>query len=161
MSKVYEAVGQLVRRYREERGMVQAEVAAQVAPRLGRNFTQGMVSKLEAGAGWSDNPELLGVFTDILAIPQDEMVAALGFSVPGEKAHPTSLVDVVAQDSSLSDAAKTHLINQYGLLQLASLQERKSHRRVKQVPELEVVATAARKTTDRKRPTKTGPRSAD
>lgn len=126
MDTEYEAVGALVRKYRGP--MLQASVAELLTQALGQSVTQGMVSKFEKGQGWSKRgPELWHAFCEVLSIPQDEMVAALGFSLPGRPKGAPSLVDLVAKDPTLSKAAKDHLMNQYKLLQMASAQERAGH----------------------------------
>lgn len=130
MEKAYEAVGALIRRYREERGLLQESVAVLMSERLGREFRQNLVSKHERGDNWRsrdyDAFELMRVYCEVLGIPQNEMIAAMGFPSalggPPPPGAPT-LTDFIERDPTLSQAAKDHLVNQYGLLQLASKNE--------------------------------------
>lgn len=128
----YEAVGALVKRYREARGLLQASVAELLSGELGRHVHQSLVSKNEKGQGWQkrgegvDAPDLMRAYCQVLGIPEVDMVEALGFHVRSE-AHPRepTLGDLIEADTTLSRDAKDHLINQYRLLRLATQQERK------------------------------------
>ena len=129
----YEAVGALIKRYREASGLLQASVAELLSAEVGRHIHQSLVSKNEKGQGWQkrgdgvDAPDLMRAYCAVLSIPQDEMIEALGFHVAQEdRDHsPPSIADVIQADPSLSKAAKEHLVNQYRLLQLASREERR------------------------------------
>lgn len=125
MEKAYEAVGALIRRYREEQNLLQESVAVLMSERLGREFRQNLVSKHERGDNWRsreyDAFELMRVYCEVLGIPQEEMLAAIGFThPPASGPEAKTLADMIERDPTLSKAAKDHLVNQYGLLQLAS-----------------------------------------
>lgn len=120
---VYTALGQLVRRYRG--GMSQGTLAALVSKEAGRTVGQSAISSLELGNRWGDNLDLIGAFARVLDIPAELVQEAMGLPTPGGKkavVRPT-LPELVERDPSLSKTAKAHLINQYGLLQLASKNE--------------------------------------
>lgn len=126
----YEEVGALIKRYREARGLLQASVAELLSNELDRQVHQSLVSKNEKGQGWQkrgdgvDSPELMRAYCKVLHIPEDEMVEALGFHVKEAAPRPPTLLDMIEADPTLSRAAKDHFINQYGLLQMASKEER-------------------------------------
>lgn len=121
---VYSALGQLVRKYRGT--MSQGTVAALVSKEAGRPVSQSAVSALELGTRWGDNLDLVGAFARALDIPAELVQEAMDLPTPDDSrpavARPT-LVELVERDPSLSKTAKAHLINQYGLLQLASQNE--------------------------------------
>lgn len=111
-----EALGALVKKYRGP--MTQTAVAELLSRHLGEPVRQGIVSDHEKGNRWSDE-KWQRAYIDVLHIPEDEMIAALGYTMPGIE-RPKTFREIVEADPSLSKAAKEHLINQYGLLQLAS-----------------------------------------
>lgn len=120
-------LGALVKRYREAAGLRQTAVAEMLSRALGEKINQNMVSDHENGRRWK-NHELPGAYVRVLNIPQDEMIeAATGLTPTSKAPRPTTLRDVIESDPTLSDAAKAHLINQYGLLQMASTAERAGH----------------------------------
>lgn len=122
-------LGALVKKYRKAAGLTQAPVAEMLSRRLGVAITQGMVSDYEHGRRWG-NLDLPGAYVHVLNIPQAEMVQAAmgsGFSPGDESTQPKTIREVIESDPTLSDAAKAHLINQYGLLQMASAAERAGH----------------------------------
>lgn len=119
------ALGALIKQYREDAGLKQAPVAELLTRELGRPIRQTLLSELERGNRWSTvEPEMYGAFARVLNIPEDLMVeTAMHITRSGED-RPKSWREVIEGDPTLSDAAKTHLINQYGLLQAASAHER-------------------------------------
>jgi len=138
METGYEAVGALIARHRKALGLHQDSVAVMLSDRLGREIRQNLVSKHERGSNWRsreyDPFELMRAYCEVLNIPENLMLATLGFpsALQGGEAEPAqepaqepTLADVIEKDPTLTRAAKDHLINQYGLLlQLASVQER-------------------------------------
>lgn len=125
------AVGRLVKRYREENALGQTAVAEMLSrelPDYPIKINQGLVTRNEAGGRFT--PDLAGGYARVLGIPDHEMREAMygpnsGFTAEDERpARRQTWREVIEADSTLSDAAKAHLINQYGLLQLATLQER-------------------------------------
>jgi len=124
-TKKDEALGALIKRYRDRAGLTQAAVAELLSRELGETVRQTWISELESGRRWAKTEvELYGAFVRVLKIPQGEFQAVVfGSPDPGAPA-PRTWREVIEDDPTLSDAAKEHLINQYGLLQLASAQER-------------------------------------
>ena len=120
------ALGALVKRYREDAGLKQAPVAELLTRELGRPIRQTLLSELERGNRWSAvEPDIYGAFSRVLNIPEDEMVeTAMHITRPGTDPAPKSWREIIEGDPTLSPAAKSHLINQYGLLQAASAHER-------------------------------------
>lgn len=117
-------LAELVSRYRRQARLTQEGVAARLSDVLGRRVQQSQVSDNEKGARWSD-PDLPGAYVRALDIPAEEMMAATGYPSPAKKsAKPVTFADVVKNDQSLTPAARKHLLAQYELLQLASMQER-------------------------------------
>lgn len=116
-------LAELVARYRRQARLTQEAVAARLSDVLGRRIQQSQVSENEKGARWSD-PGLPSAYVRALGIPAEEMQAATGYSTPPKSVRPVTLADLVKKDPSLTAAAKKHLLAQYELLQLASLQER-------------------------------------
>ena len=115
----------LVSRYRRQAGLTQEGVAARLSDVLGRRVQQSQVSDNEKGSRWSD-PDLPGAYVRALDIPPDEMMAATGYPTPSTRGpKPVTIADLVKNDPTLTSAARKHLIQQYGLLQLASQAERK------------------------------------
>lgn len=126
MSTEYERAGELIQRY--QGGLTQTAVAELVngalkAEKKTARITQGMVSSHRKGQKLS--LELCRAYVVALNIPEREMIAALGYpsAMTGGKT-PGTLEEFIERDPTLSKAAKEHLINQYGLLRLASAQER-------------------------------------
>jgi hypothetical protein len=111
-----QALGALVRKYRAASS--QEAVAEMLSRHLGEKVRQNMVSLHEKGERWHD-PKWRHAYIAVLGIPQDEMVQAEGYSLPGREG-PKTFREIVLSDPTLSKAAKEHLVNQYGLLQLAS-----------------------------------------
>ena len=115
---VDEALGGLVKKYRDLRGLSQATVAELLSRELDESVAQNIVSENEKGRRWS-RKGLPAAYRRILGIPVAEMQAAMGLPDEGDQVAPT-FAEIVESDPTLSRAAKDHLINQYGLLQLAS-----------------------------------------
>lgn len=119
---VYVALGELIEKYRGT--MSQATVAQLLSDRLGRTVSQATVSAHENGQRWGDNPELIGAYAAVLGIPTVVMQRTIGLPAPDDNGNPplmtTTLREIVEADPTLSDAAKEHLVKQYGLLQAAS-----------------------------------------
>ena len=111
----------------EKRGpMRQATLAELVSEESGEHITQGTISDLERGNRWGRNLGLIGAFARVLRIPAAEVQEIIGLPVPpndGERA-PMTFAQIVSQDTTLSKAAKSHLLNQYELLQMATQHER-------------------------------------
>ena len=116
-------VAALVKRYYEKSGMTQTSVAAALSTILGRHVGQNQVSEHLRGMRWEKNLALAGAYVRVLGIPPDEMAKAMGYPIPNAPRAAT-LADVIKAAPPLSPAAKRHLLNQYGLLQLATQQER-------------------------------------
>lgn len=115
-------LGALVKRYRQLRGVKQDILAERLSQIVGKNVHQSQVSENMHGARWN-NPELPAAYVQALDIPLDEMLSAMGYPDPPKSPKPTTLADLVRKDMSLTAAAKKHLLAQYKLLQLASVQE--------------------------------------
>jgi transcriptional regulator with XRE-family HTH domain len=120
------ALGALIKRYREDAGLKQAPVAEMLSRELGRTIRQTFLSELERGNRWSaTEPDIYGAFSRVLNIPEDEMVeVAMHITQSNGPTRPQTWREIIEADPSLSDAAKAHLIAQYGLLQAASAHER-------------------------------------
>lgn len=106
--------------------MSQGTLAELVTERAGRKVTQGLVSELERGNRWGSNIDIIGAFAAALDIPAAEVQEIIGLPVPPDdgKPAPRTFAEIVSQDSTLSKAAKSHLLNQYELLQMATQHER-------------------------------------
>lgn len=115
-----EALGGLVKTYRERRGLSQATVAELVSRETETVVNQNIISELERGRRWAKRPELPVAFARVLGIPRAEVQEAMGLGSDEMPSRPPTFAEVVETDDTLSRAAKDHLINQYGLLQLAS-----------------------------------------
>lgn len=118
------SMGALVRKYREAAGLKQESLAELLSREMGTPIEQNRISNLERGERWARQDEAIyDALRRVLNIPVQEMVnARMGIDYPGEQ--PTTLAEIIERDPSLSDAAKQHLLTQYGLLQMASQQER-------------------------------------
>lgn len=126
---VYVALGELVEEYAG--GMTQATVAQLLSDHLGRNVLQSTVSDHMRGQRWGDNPELIGAYAAVLNIPTMVMQRVIGLPSPDDIEEPVqapTLASLVEADSTLSETAKAHLLNQYGLLQAASAHERSTRK---------------------------------
>lgn len=117
-------LGDLLAEYRGP--LSQATVAELASDLAERKITQGLVSELERGNRWGQNLDLIGVFAQALAIPIEEIHKIANLPVPPDdgEPRPRTFPEVVAQDPTLSKAAKEHLLNQYELLQMATMHER-------------------------------------
>lgn len=124
-----EALGGLVKRYREMRGFSQAAVAEMLTRETGETVNQNIVSENERGRRWTKRPGFPAAYARALGIPRQEIQAAMGLPDEGRTEHVPTFAEIVQADETLSRAAKEHLINQYGLLQLASKGEVPAKRR--------------------------------
>lgn len=115
-------LGSLIAKHRGP--MSQGTLAELVSEKSGQRVQQYLVSEHERGNRWSKHMELIGVYADVLGIPMDEVYAAMNLPHEEPSAAPRGFAETVAQDRSLSKAAKTHLLNQYELLQMATMHER-------------------------------------
>ena len=119
-----ERLGALIRRYRGS--MSQTVLAELVSDKVGRTVRQNVVSDHEHGRRWADdNMELIGVYADVLNIPAQEIHDAMRLPMVEAGPAPRDFAEIVAQDRTLSKAAKEHLLAQYELLQLATEHERR------------------------------------
>jgi len=118
------ALGALIRQHREQHGLSQDAVAELLRHEVeaGVKPSQGLVTSNEAGKRLSW--QLVGAYARVLAIPMEKVNAAIGYGEPAEHREPRTWREVIEADPTLSESAKAHLVNQYGLLQLASAQER-------------------------------------
>lgn len=129
MATGYEALGRLVQKYRKMRGLdTQAALAHLISQELGHDVNQSKVSDNENGKAWADKTVgvggLINAYRRVLNIPIPELNAAIYGVELEDPPPPRDFAEMVEADPSLSKAAKEHLVNQYGLLQLASKQER-------------------------------------
>lgn len=117
-------LGALIADYRGP--MSQALLAELVSQESGQKMTQNVVSELERGNRWGKNIDLIGVFARVLRIPTAEVQEIIGLPVPADDGAqaPLTFAEIVSQDTTLSKAAKNHLLNQYELLQMATQHER-------------------------------------
>lgn len=121
-------VGALIRKYREPGGkrlMTQGVLAELVSEKAGRKVSQAQVSAHELGNRWRDDIDLIGVYGEVLGIPETELYEALGLPVAQPEARPKGFAEIVEADNTLSKAAKEHLLNQYELLQMATMHQRR------------------------------------
>lgn len=118
-------MGALVTKYREP--MSQSVLAELLSTKTGRTIRQGLISELERGQRWSKNVDLIGPLAEVLHIPPREVQQTMGlpWGEDDPEERPRSFAEIVAQDATLSRAAKEHLLNQYELLQMATLHERR------------------------------------
>lgn len=112
--------------------MTQVEVADAVSLITGRTLKQGKVSEHERGIwGRGAIEDFAGAYGRVLGIPQERIVAVLGYDVPGgggaAERVPT-FEELVRNDPALDEESKSHLINQYGLLRAASAHNRARQR---------------------------------
>jgi hypothetical protein len=118
-------MGALVAKYRKP--MSQETLAELVSEKAGRTVRQGLISELEKGSRWGKNLDLIGSIADVLHIPPREVQQAMGLpwadDDPGEK--PRSFAEIIAQDASLSKTAKEHLLDQYEMLQMVTMHQRR------------------------------------
>lgn len=121
-------LGALLAKYRGQTSQV--TVAQLVSELAGRKITQGLISELERGNRWGGNIDLIGPFARVLNIPTEEAQAIVGLpvDVAAERPQEKTFPEIVAQDPTLSPAAKNHLLNQYELLQMATEHERAGQR---------------------------------
>lgn len=124
-------LGALIAKYRGPM-MSQTTLAELVTERGGQTVKQALVSEHERGNRWGNHMELIGVYADVLSIPMDEVYEAMGLPHVGPSPTPRGFAELVAQDRTLSKAAKTHLLNQYELLQMATQHERANRQHVSQ-----------------------------
>lgn len=115
-------MGALIARYRGP--MSQTTLAELISERSGRQVTQTKVSEHENGRRWNNDHDLIGVYADVLGIPLDEVYEAMDLPHVEPQPAPRGFAETVAQDKTLSKAAKEHLLNQYELLQMATQHER-------------------------------------
>lgn len=116
-------LGALILRYRGP--MSQGTLADLVSEKSGQTIKQYLVSEHERGNRWSKHMDLIGAYAAVLSIPRDELYAAMGLPhIEPTGPAPRGFAEIVAQDKSLSKAAKEHLLNQYELLQMATMHER-------------------------------------
>lgn len=116
-------LGALIRKYRGP--MSQTTLAELVSVRAGRRVTQSRLSDHERGQRWGGDLDLLASYADVLGIPVEEMHEAVGLpKVDDDRPRPKTFAEIVAQDKTLSKAAREHLLNQYELLQMATQHER-------------------------------------
>lgn len=125
MSEWETRLGMLVRKYRKEAGMTQAMLAAAMTDQTKYKLSQPEVSEHERGSRWEIG--LLSAYVRVLGIPDNEWRAALDMPIAEPEARPKGFAEIVAQDRSLSKAARDHLLNQYELLQMATQHERGGH----------------------------------
>lgn len=118
-----EALGGLVKKYREMRGLSQTAVAELLSRETETTVNQNIVSENEKGRRWTKRPELPAAYARILGIPRAEVQEAMGLPDEGVRENPT-FAQLVEADPTLTRAAKDHLISQYGLLQAASSHQR-------------------------------------
>lgn len=87
------------------------------------------------------DPDVMHRYMDLFGIPLDEVLAALGYPVSGQRSKPATVQEIVKADPSLSEAAKTHFLNQYQLLRLATLEERRGQGKAGANPALKTAKT--------------------
>lgn len=130
-SKSQARLGALIRKYREAGGMTQGALANAVSEKAGRKVGQANVSAHELGQRWESRGtgpggiDLLAAYIEVLGIPEDEWRDALGLAVEEPDPRPKGFAEIVQSDKSLSKAAKEHLLNQYELLQMATMHQRR------------------------------------
>ena len=124
------SMGALVKKYREAAGLKQESLAELLSREMGTPIEQNRISNLERGERWARQDEAIyEALRRVLGIPLKEMVnARMGVDLPDSEAPAPTLQELIERDPSLSDAAKAHLITQYGLLQMATQQERAGKR---------------------------------
>ena len=115
-------LGALIRQYRGS--MSQSVLAELVSEKAGKTIRQGMVSDHENGRRWEGNFELIKSYREVLGIPVEKIHEVLDLPVVDHGPAPKSFPEIVAQDPTLSKAAKEHLLNQYELLQMATMHQR-------------------------------------
>lgn len=115
-------LGALIARYRGP--MSQGTLADLISEKSGQRVQQYLVSEHERGNRWSKHMELIGVYADVLSIPMDEIYQAMDLPHIEPSPAPRGFGEIVAQDKTLSKTAKEHLLNQYELLQMATMHER-------------------------------------
>lgn len=121
-------LGLLIRKRREELRLSQHALAELVSNYLGTPFHQTGVSENEKGNRWERRPELVGAYMEVLRLSDSEVNAALYGTRAAEEGRRMTFEEFVMSDPSLSDAAKAHIVNQYGLLQEASAYSRTQRR---------------------------------
>lgn len=121
-------LGALIRKYRKPDGraiMTQETLAELVSEKAGRKVLQAQVSAHELGNRWRDDIDLIGIYGEILGIPEEEIREAIRLPLSEPEPRPKGFAEIVAADKTLSKAAKEHLLNQYELLQMATMHQRR------------------------------------
>lgn len=124
MSEKWQRLGALIATYRGP--MSQEALAELVSAKSGTTVKQSMVSEHERGNRWSKQLELISVYAEVLDIPPREIHEALGLPLEDDVSNPQppTFPQIIARDETLSKAAKEHLLNQYELLQMATMHQR-------------------------------------
>jgi hypothetical protein len=115
-------LGALIKEYRGS--MSQSTLAELLSDKTGRSIRQGTVSDHENGRRWEGNFELIKSYREVLNIPVEKIHEVLDLPVVDHGPAPKTFPEIVAQDATLSKAAKEHLLNQYELLQMATMHQR-------------------------------------
>jgi transcriptional regulator with XRE-family HTH domain len=134
MSAMHMRLGALIRKYRKAAGLTQDELAVLMSERTGLEVPQPQISAHELGNRWESRGgslggmELLSTYIEVLSIPEREWHEAMGMPMPEEpesESRPKGFAEMVQADQTLSKAAKEHLLNQYELLQMATMHQRR------------------------------------
>lgn len=124
----WDALGALIRDARKRLGLSQTTVVELLTLDLEERghprVHQSLVSANEGGERWRDRPELVGAYTRVLRLDENEVRAALYGLPDGQPTMPPTFEAVVRSDPSLDDEAKAHIIKQYSLLRAATLHNR-------------------------------------
>lgn len=124
MTEQWKRLGALIARYRGP--LTQETLAEMVSEKAGITIKQATVSEHERGNRWGKQLDLVGIYADVLHIPPREIHEALGLPLDPDADHPRppTFPELVARDETLSKAARDHLLNQYELLQMATMHQR-------------------------------------
>lgn len=124
MSEKWRRLGALIAAYRGP--MSQETLADLVSAKAGTTVKQSTVSEHERGNRWSKQLDLISVYAEVLDIPAREIHEALGLPLEDDISNPQppTFPQIIARDETLSKAAKEHLLNQYELLQMATMHQR-------------------------------------
>lgn len=134
------ALGALVRDARKQLGLSQTALVdllnRDLEERDHPRVQQSVVSDNERGERWRDRPELVGAYTRVLRLGEEEVTATL-YGVRRSRPATPTLAEIVNSDPSLDEESKDHILRQYELLRAATMHNRlhRGKRAVADAPE--------------------------